>query len=231
MKDGFADNEHGATLAQSVVVVEDKVFWEEILDRRVVVGPQVRLLQCDDVVGAKELRNDFDHVAMPFGFGGVGDGGVGGEGVEVKSSDRMGRNGGWVAGARGGHCGRIGVVNWEGPMVAVAMIIVGVGVGVVAPIASGFDAATVAANFTTIAVGGVVIGIVAMSSGNDSTTSIVPPSVATVVVDVVGRVTINGWVIIAIIASVMDVVNQRRRFSKDASVIMAWGGVIKLNRR
>ena len=71
-------------------------------------------------------------------------------------------------------------------MVAVAMIIVGVGVGVVAPIASGFDAATVAANFATIAVGGVVIGIVAMSSGNDSTTSIVPPSVATVVVDAVG---------------------------------------------
>ena len=114
---------------------------------------------------------------------------------------------------------------------AVAMIIVGVGVGVVAPVASGCDAATAAANYTTIAVGVVVIGIVAMSSGNDSTTPIVPPSVATVGVDVVGRVTINGWVIIAIIASVMDVVNQRRRFSKDASVIMSWGGVIKLNRR
>ena len=103
---------------------------------------------------------------MSFGFVGVGGGGVGREGVEVKSSDRMGRNGGWVAGARGGHCGRIGVVD-----------------------------------------------------------------VATVVVDVVGRVTSNGWVIVAIIASVMDVVNQRRRFSKDSSVIMERGRVIKLNRR
>ena len=196
-----------------------------------VVGPQVRLLEGQNLVGAKELRNDFDHVAMAFSFGGVGDGGVGGEGVEVKSSDRVGRNGGWVVGGRGGHYGRIGVVDWQGPMVAVAMIIVGVGVGVVAPIASGCDAATAAANFTSIAVGVVVIGIVAMSSGNDSTTSIVPTSVATVVVDVVGRVTINGWVIIAIIASVMDVVNQRRRFTKDTSVIMAWGVVINLNRR
>ena len=43
----------------------------------------------------------------------------------------------------------------------------------------------------------------------------------------------NVWVIIAIIESVMDVVNQRRRFAKDTFVIMEWGGVnvIKLNRR
>ena len=76
---------------------------EEVLDGRVVVGSQVGLLKSENLVGAKELRDGFDYVSMALCFGGVRDGGVGRQGVEVEGSNRMVRNVGCAAGVRRGH--------------------------------------------------------------------------------------------------------------------------------